>query len=221
MKILVACEFSGVVRDAFARRGHDAWSCDLEPSEMAGQHIQDDVIKHLYEGWDLMIAHPPCTYLSTTGNKWFKPEYRDRFPERLSQRHDAICFIWALVYSGIPRIAIENPVGILSTVWRKPDQYIQPFQFGHPEPKKTCLWLKGLPDLMPTKIVDPEYFMSKSGKRLAKWYFQPSQTPERQKLRNRTFLGIAEAMAEQWGGEVRQGSYVRKGEKPTLWTGNE
>lgn len=202
MKVLIACEFSGVVRRAFRKRGHDAWSCDLIPSDDDSDfHIQGDCLALIQKvpDWDLMIAHPPCTYLTVTGNKWFKPEYADRFPTRHQDRADAIAFFMALANADIPMIAIENPVGIMSSTWRKPDQIIQPYQFGHPEPKKTCLWLKGLPVLRPTKIVEPEYFISKSGKRLASWYFKPSNTPERQKMRNITFQGIADAMAEQWG----------------------
>jgi len=199
MKILVACEFSGIVRDAFLARGHDAWSCDLEPTEREGPHIQGDVLSVLDQGWDLMIAHPPCTYLTITGNKWFKPEFSSRFPNRPAQREAAAEFFLSLGNSIIPRVCIENPVGIMSTRWRKPDQIIQPYQFGHTEPKKTCLWLKGLPLLVPTLIVEPEYITSRSGKRMGAWYFLPSQSPERQRMRNRTFQGIADAMADQWG----------------------
>lgn len=197
MNILIACEFSGIVREAFKEKGHNAWSCDLLPSEKEGNHLQTNVLKVLNDGWDLMIAHPPCTYLTITGNKWFKEEYKDRFPNRKKQREEAIEFFMALANAPIKRICIENPVGVINTLWRKPDQIIQPFQFGHKEPKKTCLWLKNLPLLKPTKIVEPEYMISKSGKRLAKWYYQPSYTKERQQMRNRTFIGIAEAMANQ------------------------
>jgi hypothetical protein len=198
MRVLIACEFSGIVREAFRKRGHDAWSCDLEPTEIEGQHIEGNVLPHLEDGWDLLIAHPPCTFLTVTGNKWFKPQYHDRFPLRHEQREQAVTFFMAFATCSIPRICIENPVGIMSTRWRKPDQIIQPFQFGHPEPKKTCLWLENLPPLMATKLMEPEYRMSKSGKRMAKWYFDPSPSPERQKNRNRTFTGVAEAMADQW-----------------------
>jgi len=206
MNILIACEFSGIVREAFTAKGHNAVSCDLEQTEMQGQHIKGDVLEILHweisggrPRWDLMIAHPPCTYLTITGNKWFKPEYKDRFPNREQDREKAVEFFMSLANANIPRICIENPVGIMSTRWRKPDQIIQPFQFGHSEPKKTCLWLKGLPLLKPTKIVEPEYRISKSGKKLAKWYYEPSPSPERQKIRNRTFQGIADAFADQWG----------------------
>jgi hypothetical protein len=211
MRVLVACEFSGIVSAAFRAKGHDAYSCDLEPTEGDPRyHIQGDVLLNLDHGWDLLIGHPPCTYLTVTGNKWFyHPEDSQlpvherrphpRFPDRVKDREVGMVFFMSLATANIPKIAIENPVGIMSTLWRKPDQIIQPYQFGHPEPKKTCLWLKNLPKLMLTKIVAPEYTISKSGKRMATWYFGPSQSLERQKIRNRTFSGIAEAMATQWG----------------------
>ena len=205
MKVLIACEFSEIVKEQFLLRGHDAHSCDFLPGEKGLQnHHQCDVLGILNNGWDLIIAHPPCTYLTVTGNKWFKPEYKDRFPTREKDREVAVEFFMALVNSPIPKICVENPVGIMSSLYRKPDQIIQPYQFGHCEPKKTCLWLKGLPQLIPTKIVEPEYMTSKSGKRLAKWYHQPSYTPERQQMRNRTFKGIAEAMATQWSIEIEE-----------------
>jgi len=211
MKVLVACEFSGIVRDAFIAKGHNAISCDLIPSDKPGPHIQGDVLEIMNDGsWDMMIAHPPCTYLTVTGNKWFyhpddkglptkQRRSHPRFPDRLWHRHIAIKFFMALVRADIPKICIENPVGIMSTRWRKPDQVTCPTQFGHSEPKKTCLWLKGLPLLIPTKKVEPDYFYTKSGKRLAKWYYLLPKTPERQKIRNTTFQGIADAFAEQWG----------------------
>ena len=201
MKVIVACEYSGTVREAFRKLGHDAWSCDLEPDVNGSYyHYQADVQDILgCQKWDLLIAHPPCTYLTITGNKWFKPEYADRFPDRQQQRELAKQFFMFLAtYSSIPLRCIENPVGIMSTSYRKPDQIIQPYQFGHREPKKTCLWLTGLPLLKPTKLVEPDYFTSKSGKRLARWYYMPSPSPERQKMRNKTFNGIADAMADQW-----------------------
>jgi len=200
MNVLVACEFSGVVREAFTKRGHNAWSCDLLPTEIEGKHYQGNVLDMLTDSWDLVIAHPPCTYLTVTGNKWFKPEYQDRFPRREQQRKEAIEFFLEFTdLEHINKVAIENPVGIMSTIWRKPDQIIQPFQFGHKEPKKTCLWLKNLPKLEPTNIVEPEYIVTKSGKRVPKWYYEPSYTKERQLMRERTFQGVADAMAEQWG----------------------
>lgn len=207
MKVLVACEFSGIVREAFAKRGHDAWSCDLIPcfdavGKLHSKHICTDVRNILGEEWDLVIAHPPCTYLCVTGNRWFKPEYRIRFPNREQQRKDAVNFFLFFTYlSWIEKVAIENPVGIMSRLYRKPDQIIQPFQFGHKEAKKTCLWLKNLPLLEPTKIVEPEYTTYKSGKRMATWYSEAIKLPpkEREMLRSKTFQGIANAMAEQWG----------------------
>lgn len=202
--MLVACEFSGVVREAFRKEGWDAWSCDLEPSEIPGQHLQCPIEEVDAREFDLMIAHPPCTYLTVTGNKWFKPEYSDRFPDRKLQRDRAIEFFMDLAEAEIPHICLENPVGVISTWWRKPDQIIQPWQFGHPEPKKTCLWLKNLPKLKPTQVVEPEYFISKTGKRLASWYYKPSPSPERAKARNRTFTGIATAMAEQWTRYIKE-----------------
>jgi hypothetical protein len=202
VKILVACEFSGTVREAFASRGHDAWSCDIEPTDVPGNHYQGDVMDILDDGWDMMIAHPPCTYLTVTGNKWFKPEYKDRFPTRQQDRQDAINFFMSLVNAPIDKIAIENPIGIMSTTYRKPNQIIHPWQFGHEASKSTCLWLKELPNLEPTDIVDKGEFVTyKSGKRMTKWYADAaSKSPkERAKIRNKTFEGIAHAMAEQWG----------------------
>lgn len=204
MRVLVACEFSGTVRDAFLKQGHYAMSCDLEPcdSSTPGDHYQGNVLDILDNGWDLMIAHPPCTYLTVTGNKWFKPEYKDRFPTREQDREDAKEFFMQLVNAPIDKIAIENPIGIMSTVYRKPDQIIQPWQFGHEASKSTCLWLKNLPKLEHTNVVDKgEFITYKSGKRMSKWYadaasFSPK---EREKIRNKTFQGIADAMAQQWG----------------------
>lgn len=181
MKILVACEFSGVVRDAFAARGHDAWSCDLLPTERTGQHIQGDVLERLEDGWDLMIAHPPCTHLAVSGARWFK--------DKADEQQAAIQFFMALAYAPITRICIENPVSIMSTRWRKPDQIIQPWQFGHGETKATCLWLKGLPRLTPTNIA--------TGREQRVHRMPPG--PNRWKERSRTFQGIADAMAAQWG----------------------
>ena len=205
MKVLIACEFSGVVRDAFRKLGHDAVSCDLEPTDAPGPHYSGNVMDILNDGWDLMIAHPPCTYLTVTGNKWFKPEYRDRFPTRQQDRKDAIEFFMALINAPIDRIAVENPIGIMSTTYRKPDQIIQPYQFGHSMSKSTCLWLKNLPLLKPTNIVDKgEFITYKSGKRCSKWYADAAKYPPkiRAKIRNTTFQGIADAMAQQWGGQI-------------------
>jgi len=201
MKILVACEFSGTVRDAFAAKGHDAWSCDILLSETAGNHIQKDIFDVIDSDWDLMIAHPPCTYLTVTGNKWMKPEFSDRFPNRAQQRQEAINFFLKLANAPIAKIAIENPVGIISTAWRKPDQYIHPYQFGDPHSKKTGLWLKGLPLLTPTKIVEPKFHIYKDGRKDPIWHFETMSLPshERMKARSKTFQGIADAMAKQWG----------------------
>lgn len=180
MRILVACEYSGTVRDAFAARGHDAWSCDLLPTERPGQHIQGDVLSVLENDWDLMIAHPPCTYLAASGARWWK--------DRQSEQLDALRFVNVLINCGIPKIALENPIGKISKHFRKPDQIIQPWQFGHGETKATCLWLKGLPKLTPTSVVD--------GREARVHRMPPS--PDRWKNRSRTYTGIANAMAEQW-----------------------
>ena len=202
MRVLIACEFSGTVRDAFIAKGHDAMSCDLMPTDKLGPHYQGDVFDVINDGWDLMIAHPPCTYLTVTGNKWFKPEYASRFPTRHLDRERAAKFFLALANSNIPKIAIENPIGVMSTRYRKPDQIIHPWQFGHEASKSTCLWFKGLPNLVPTNIVGKgEFITYKSGKRMTKWYADAaSLSPkEREKVRNTTFQGIADAMANQWG----------------------
>lgn len=180
MKVLIACEFSGIVRDAFTRYGCDTWSCDLLPTEREGNHIQDDVLEHLDNSWDLMIAFPPCTYLAVSGARWFK--------ERQKEQEQALDFIRTLMGADIPRIAIENPVGVISTRIRKPDQIIQPWQFGHGETKATCLWLKNLPLLRPTNIV--------AGRHDRVHREPPSSN--RWKNRSRTYQGIAEAMANQW-----------------------
>lgn len=186
MKVLVACEFSGIVRDAFLAKGYDAVSCDLLPTEKMGPHYQGDVRDILGNGWDLMIAHPPCTHLAASGARWFKEKREDGRQQR------GIDFFLALANAPVPRRAIENPIGIMSRLCRKPDQIIQPWQFGHGETKATCLWLVGLPLLCPTKIV--------SGRKPRVWREPPS--PERWKSRSRTFVGVAQAMASQWGSPV-------------------
>jgi hypothetical protein len=180
MKVLIACEFSGRVRDAFATLGHDAWSCDVLDSEAPGQHIKGNVLDVLCRGWDLMIAHPPCTALTVAGNRWYANK-----PEII---REAVDFVLSLAGAPIDRIAIENPIGRLSTLWMKPNQIIQPWQFGHGETKATCLWLKGLPNLQPTDIVDG---------RTPRVHHEPPSV-DRWKNRSRTLPGIAEAMAEQW-----------------------
>ena len=183
MRVLVACEESQVVCKAFRERGHEAYSCDIQPCSGGHPewHIQDDVLKHTY-GWDLMIAHPPCTHLAVSGARWFK--------DKRKEQKEAIKFFLDMVGAPIYRICIENPVSIMSTVYQKPNQYIQPWQFGHGETKKTCLWLKNLPKLKPTNIV--------AGREGRIWKMPPS--PERSKLRSKTYQGIAEAMAAQWEG---------------------
>ena len=196
MKILVACEFSGIVREAFRAIGHDAWSCDfLDAEDDSLYHIKQNVLMHLDGGsdsdavqpkgkplsWDMMIAFPPCTYLASSGARWFK--------DRQWQQEQAWRFVLKLANAPIPKIVIENPIGVLSTRWRKPDQIIQPWQFGHGETKATCLWLKNLPLLTPTNIVDG---------REARVHREPP-SKDRWKNRSRTYQGIADAMADQWG----------------------
>lgn len=190
MKVLVACEFSGVVRDAFTAQGHDALSCDLLPSDSPGPHYEGNVEDILDQGWDLMIAHPPCTHLAVSGARWFK--------DKQVEQAQALDFIRTLLEAPIPRIALENPVSIISSRIRKPDQIIQPYEFGHPESKKTCLWLKNLPLLQPTNVLPlPEsgYWQNQTPSGQNK--LGPS--PDRWKERSRTYEGIAAAMAAQWG----------------------
>lgn len=181
MRVLVACEYSGTVRDAFIAKGHDAMSCDLLPTDKPGPHYQGDVFDVINDGWDLMIAHPPCTHLAVSGARWFK--------DKVTEQAEALDFVQRLMNADIDRICIENPVSIISSRIRKPDQTIQPWQFGHGETKRTCLWLKGLPKLVPTDIVD--------GRDQRIWKLPPS--PDRWKIRSATFQGIADAMANQWG----------------------
>jgi site-specific DNA-cytosine methylase len=194
LNVLVACEESGVVRDAFRALGHDAWSCDLEPSDDPTYHIQNDIFEVLEETteWDLMIAHPPCTHLAVSGARWFK--------DKQQEQHDALIFVAKLMDANIPRICIENPVSVISTMIRKPDQIVQPYWFGDPHTKTTCLWLKNLPPLVPTNMVDKgKRHVTKGGNSLPDWYNLPPG-PDRAKIRSRTFPGFARAMAEQWGG---------------------
>ena len=203
MNILIGCEESGIVRDAFRKLGHDAWSCDILPcSGNPEYHLQMDVFDAIkLKQWDLAIFHPPCTYLTTTGNKWMKPEFKERFPEREQQRKDAVKFFIDLYNSDIPRIAIENPVGVMSTEFRKPDQYVQPYYFGDPHSKKTGLWLKNLPLLVPTNIVEPQFYIYKNGGRDPIWHVETLKLPpaERSIARSKTFQGFANQMALQWG----------------------
>ena len=183
MKVLIACEYSGIVREAFAKKGHDAMSCDLLPAEIPGNHYQGDIRDVLYDGWDLMIGHPPCDHLAVSGARWFKEKRAD------GRQQAAIEFFMMLANAPIEKIALENPVSIMSTQYRKPDQIIQPWMFGHGETKATCLWLKNLPLLQPTNIVE--------GREQRIWKMGPSE--HRWKERSRTFTGISEEMANQWG----------------------
>lgn len=207
MKVLVACEESQTVCIAFRQKGHEAYSCDILPCSGGHPewHIQGDVIPLLKKQWDIIIAHPPCTYLTVTGNRWFNEErYGDKARERKKLREEAINFFMQFVNAPCDKIAIENPVGIISTAYKKPTQIIQPYEFGEPYEKKTCLWLKGLPCLQPTKIVQPEKRVAfASGKTMSAWYAEAWKLPkeERARIRSKTFDGIASAMAEQWGKE--------------------
>jgi hypothetical protein len=219
MRVLIACEVSGIVRNAFAQLGHDAWSCDLLPSERAGQHIQHSVGIVLRQGWDLMIAHPPCTHLAVSGARWFKGKEREQI--------EALDFVETLMSAPIPRICIENPISIINTRIRKPDQIIQPWQFGHDASKTTCLWLKNLPPLTPTKFIEPRMVCcgeiikngdkygcpNCNGEKIARprWDNQCNSgqnrlgpSPSRAMNRARTYEGIANAMADQWGGPGRR-----------------
>ena len=182
MRVLIACEFSGIVRDAFIKQGHDAMSCDLLSSEVPGPHYVGDIFDVIDRGWDLMIAHPPCTHLAVSGARWFK----DKRTEQL----DALDFVRRLLKSHISKIALENPISVISSKIRKPDQIVQPWMFGHGETKSTCLWLKNLPLLAPTCIA--------TGREPRIHKMPPSKN--RWKDRSRTFSGIAKAMAQQWGG---------------------
>lgn len=192
MRVLIACEYSGAVRDAFIRAGHDAMSCDLLPTDAPGPHYQGSVLDILNDGWDLMIAHPPCTHLAVSGAK--------HFHRKQAQQAEALEFVRTLMLAPIPSICIENPVSIISTRIRKPDQIVQPWMFGDEAQKTTCLWLKNLPLLKPTNIVSKgEFYVSPKGKKLPKWY-SDNKDP---KHRSKTFPGIAQAMAEQWS-EIRE-----------------
>lgn len=228
MKVLVACEESQTVCKAFRARGHEAYSCDIqEPSGGHPEwHIKGDVLPILNGGsfttegwydvtidkWDLIIAHPPCTYLTVTGNRWFDTEkYGDAARQRLKDRYKAIVFFMQMALANCDKIAVENPVGIMGTAWRSADQVIQPWQFGHPTVKKTCLWLKGLPPLKPTNIVEVDTsdvyeYVAKNGRiKHDSRNRSRCRTEDRAKHRSRTFEGIAEAFADQWGGDIRDG----------------
>ncbi len=196
MKVLVACEYSGAVRDAFIRAGHEALSCDLLPSDAPGPHYQGDVRDVLYDGWDLMIAHPPCTYLSVSGMHWTARGLRD---PQLTE--DALDFVRLLMEAPIKRIAVENPVSVISSRIRKPDQIVNPYEFGHDASKKTCLWLKNLPPLRPTLRVEPRIVGGRKrwGNQTDSGQNKLAPSEDRWKIRSETYPGIAQAMAEQWG----------------------
>jgi site-specific DNA-cytosine methylase len=190
MKILVACEYSGTVRDAFIAQGYDAISCDLLPTDAPGPHYQGDVCDILNDGFDLMIAHPPCTHLAVSGARWFK--------DKQKEQAEALDFVRLLLNAPIDKIALENPISIISSRIRKPNQIIQPWQFGHPESKSTCLWLKNLPTLVPTNILSlPESGRWNNQTPSGQNKLGPSE--DRWKIRSATYKGIAQAMAEQWG----------------------
>ena len=198
LRVLVACEYSGAVRDAFLARGHEAMSCDLLPTDADGPHYCGDVRDVMEYPWDLMIAHPPCTHLSVSGAKHFQEKRKD------GRQQSAVSFLMMLARSPIPRIAIENPVCIMSSMWRKPDQIIHPWQFGHGETKATCLWLKNLPKLEPTEIVE--------GREQRIFKMPPSA--DRWKLRSATYAGIAQAMADQWSDSLPNAESIRAEIKP-------
>jgi len=206
VRVLVACEYSGVVRDAFTRAGHYAMSCDLLPTERPGLHFQGDVLEILDQDWDLMIAHPPCTHLAVSGAAHFAAK------QASGVQQEALDFVRQLLEAPIPRIALENPVSIISSRIRKPDQIIQPYNFGHDASKQTCLWLKGLPLLVPTAYVEPRLVTTPSGRIAKRWANQCDNyghdklppSPDRWKLRSATYKGIAEAMAEQWSNPKQQ-----------------
>ena len=201
MKILIACEESQTVCKAFRELGHEAYSCDILPCSGGHPewHIQGDVIPLLEKDWDLIIAHPPCTDLAVSGAKHFARKRAD------GSQKKSIEFFMKFTNLKCPKVMIENPVGIMSTIYRKPDQIIQPWQFGEPFQKTTCLWLKGLPKLKETKIVGKgEFYISPSGKKLPRWYSDGIKGQNRTKVRNKTFQGIAKAIAEQWGENERK-----------------
>jgi hypothetical protein len=197
VRVLVACEYSGTVRDAFRARGHDAWSCDLLPTEADPQrHIQGDVLDVIDLGWDLMVAHPPCTYLCSSGLHWNK-----RVPGRAEKTEEALAFVRLLLDAPVERIALENPIGRISTAIRKYDQIVQPYEYGHDASKATCLWLKNLPKLVPTTYVEPRIVDGRPrwGNQTDSGQNRLGPSEDRWKIRSETYKGIAEAMASQWG----------------------
>jgi hypothetical protein len=235
MRVLIACEESQAVCKAFRAKGHEAYSCDIQPCSGGHPewHYEGDVFEVLQDSqWDLIIAHPPCTYLSVSGARWmYHPddkhlptESRRRHPQhpnRLRYQNEAIDFFKALYDADCPRVAVENPVCIMSSKFRKPDQIIQPYMFGDKATKTTCLWLKGLPNLEPTNIVEPEWHHTANGTKYDQWWWDTCLVPvkggQRAKARSKTFPGIAEAMAEQWGGEV----HLHQPELPLTYGGEK
>lgn len=211
MRILIACEESQTLTKLFREAGHECFSNDLKPGKINKDwHLQGSVFDYLDNGWDMMIAHPPCTRLTVTGNKWYKEEYRERFPNIIQEREDAVEFFMKLANANIERIAIENPIGIMSSRWRKADQVIQPYFFGDTERKATALWLKNLPkliycredNLFETKtLVELEIITFKSGATMSKYHYESAKLPayERSEVRSKTFEGIAQAIVTQWG----------------------
>jgi len=203
MRVLVACEFSGTVRDAFIGGGHEAMSCDLEPTEVPGPHYQGNVMDIIDDGWDMLIAFPPCTHLAVSGARHFAQKRKD------GRQQEGIDLFMKMINAPINKIAVENPIGIMSSLYKKPSQIIQPYQFGHEAQKSTCLWLKNLPLLTPTNIVGKgNFYITPSGKKMASWMCDPVGkdgkklaygSDEIKKVRNKTFKGIADAMAQQWG----------------------
>ena len=210
MRILVACEESQAVTIELRRLGHEAYSCDIQPCSGGHPewHIQGDALELIKMRWDMIIAHPPCTYLTVTGNRWFNVEkYGERAMKRFEAREEAVKFFMAFANADCPRIAIENPIGHMSSAYRKPDQTVHPYMFGDPERKATCFWLKGLKPLTPTDIVPPRIIRYKNGKGTdSPWHMETMKLPpaERAKARSKTFPGIARAMAEQWAGRCEE-----------------
>ena len=204
MRVLIACEESQTVCKAFRELGHEAYSCDIQDCSGGHPewHFKQDVLPLLKQHWDLIIAHPPCTYLTVTGNRWFNVErYGEAAIKRAADREEAVDFFMEFTKTNCKHVAIENPIGVMSTRYRKPDQTIQPYQFGEPHRKGTCLWLIGLPPLKPTKIVEPEIYVYKNGKGTdSPWHVNTMKLPpaERARARSKTFEGIAKAMAQQW-----------------------
>lgn len=211
MRILVACEESQAVTIELRKLGHEAFSCDILPCSggYPQWHLQQDVTLLLKQKWDMIIAFPPCTFLTVTGNRWFDiNKYGEKAVKRHRDRDEAIKFFMLFANADCPRVAIENPLGVMSTLYKKPNQIIQPYEFGDPYEKRTCLWLKGLPNLVSTnKVTPPERVKFSSGKSMASWYMEAYKLPkeERSKLRSKTFSGIAKAMALQWAGKNNDG----------------